>query len=92
MVEARPVVLPSDARSQLDELLIAEIVQKLFEQLVCNRYGGLSHCCRIAQTELLKIAESRTVLDIVERFELLVRQSTLPAHGRPDVNSEWATD
>ncbi len=92
MVEARPVVLPSDARSQLDELLITEIVQKLIEQLVCNRYGGFSHCYRIAQTEFLKIAESRTVLDVVERFELLVRQSTLPAHGRPDVNSEWATD
>ena len=56
MVEPRTVIFPSDARCQLDEFLIAEVLPEAVEQRLWDIRRGVGHAVHILQAQLLDLA------------------------------------
>lgn len=92
VVEAGPVILPGDGGCQLHQLAFIEMLLERPKQVVrqFNRRAG--HCDGIAQDQFLERRELGGGLEFSESHQLFFGDSRASAHGRPDIDSEWASD
>lgn len=89
-VESRAVVLPGDRRSELHELLFAEVALQLVEQELVDIRGGPAESHRVAQCGLLGGRIGGALFEAVNVVQLLVGDSGFSAPGRIDVDSKRA--
>lgn len=91
-VEAGPVVLPGNRRSELRELSVREVSQQLLAQCRGDLGRRGRHGDGEVEGELLELREPTAVAVAMELEEVLVRDAQRPADGRADVESERAAD
>ncbi len=69
-----------------------EFVAKPDKQLVRHLDGGVCHRNSVSEHEAFQIREHGACFVFVQRLELVIGQTLLPADRRPDIDSERATD
>ena len=87
-IEASAEILERDCLRQFDHLLIVKLRADLGEHLIGNLRRRTGHSLGIAQERFFPPIEARTRFEISERFELLVGNARVSAHGRVNVDSE----
>lgn len=92
VVKARAVILPRDGGSQFDDLAFVKRGAQCFEDPVGNFDGCLRHRDGVTEDAAFTIIKQRIGFEVVQRRDLVIRQTQLSADRRPDVNSERAAD
>ena len=91
-VETSPKILPSNRRGQFHHLLWIEMLAQAAEQLLRDIGRRPRQCHGVAKDTLFQLGEGRAVFKGGQVGKLLLADSLPSAHGRVEVNSEWAAD
>ena len=92
VVVAGAVVLPSDARGELDQLGVGEFLTQAGEESVGDFHRGLRHRVRVFEHEPLQVGEARIRAVARQIRNLLGGDAVHSADGRADVDSKRTTD
>ena len=89
-VELAGSVLPGDDLRQLYQGIVVVIAAQSLEQLICDLAPGDRHRVGVCERRALLFIVERAQGILGERFDLLVREPKLAAHGSVDVLSKLA--
>ena len=92
MIKPGAIVFPRDARREFNQLSGSEPTFESFKEFVPNRDRRFGHAYRVMENNPLVITERWIIFKAPKRLQLNVRQTALPADGRPNVDSKWAAD
>ena len=92
VIEARAVILPGNHRGEFDQLRFIEPGSQAGEQRLGDFDRSGRHRVSVGEDDFLCLREQCTAAVIVEVLNLLLRDATLSADGRPDVDSKRAAD
>ena len=92
VIEPCAVLLPRDRRGQFDQLRIGQVLLELLDQSDRHLHRRRGHRRRVAQRELLRLAERVAGFELRQVAQLRPGDAVLSAHGRADINSEGTPD